>query len=136
MNSLRRFFINEVLEKQQSVDLEGPSAKYVVDEMEINNHWNTEIAKMRENRTLEMKNDRSKHILKSLERQKEFHILKKQDVNEKVQRIDEESKSFITRDLLDQAIEYALGNPTSYDYCIDSKGNSISKDSKCPEKYN
>lgn len=124
MNSLRRFLIQEVLAKQQSAALDRPSAEDMTDEIEINRQWNSEIAKMREKRILETKETRREHILTSLEKQKEIKNQRLTMLNEKVKRIEKETKSFITRDALDISIEHALANPISFDYYIDSKGNA------------
>lgn len=127
MNSLRRFLIQEVTAKQQSLALDKPLAEEMTDEIEINMQWNSEIAKMREKRILETKEDRREHIMTSLEKQKEIKQKRLVLLNEKVKKIEEESKSFITRDLLETSIEHALANPISFDFCIDTKGNSSLK---------
>jgi small subunit ribosomal protein S26 len=122
MNSLRRFLIQEVMAKEQSAAFDRPSAEDISEEIEINNQWNSEIAKMREMRLLDVKEKRKEQILLSLERQKERTDQRLNILNEKVKKIEQESKTFITRDLLDVAIEKALANPVSFDYCIDLKG--------------
>lgn len=121
MNSLRRFLIHEVVAKQQR-GLEGPSAEDIKDEIEINRQWNSEIAQMRQTRILLVKEDRKEQIMLSLERQREINNERLNILSEKVKKIEEESKSFITRELLDQSIEHALANPVNFDSCIDSKG--------------
>lgn len=123
MNSLRRFLINEVAAKQQYLASDRPSAEDMSKEIEINLQWNAEIEKMREKRNFETREARREHILSSLEKQKKINDKRFNNLSEKVKKIDQESKSFITGDNLDVSIEHALANPTTFDFCIDSKGD-------------
>jgi len=65
--------------------------------------------------------------LSSLEIQKKINDKKFNALSEKFQKIEIESKSFITKDALDISIEYALANPISFDFYIDAKGGASIK---------
>lgn len=126
MNSLRRFLIQEVSVKHQKIALDRPSAEDITDEIEINRKWNLEIAEMREYRFDEMKKQRKDQILSSLQRQNIVKEEKLYILQDKVKKIEEQSKSFIAQDHLDNAINQTLANPVNFDYSINSKGEKFS----------
>lgn len=134
INSLRRFLIKEALGKQDSVALDRPSAEDITKELEINKKWNTEIAELREKRVAQIRDERKTQIVASLARKKEYEDSSVRKIKDTVAKIDEQSRTFITRDMIDKSIEYCLTAPKSYEYCIDSKGNII--DSKAEEPNN
>lgn len=103
----------------------------------INAQWNQEIAKGRIVR-VEQENERKREeILLNLEKRKLREELILQQVEGKVKIEQEASKTFITRETIDQAIEVALANPLDFNFSIDTHGKrsdvkekEVSKESK------
>ena len=132
MRSLRAFFREEVEQKKAvtSDDHIVVSAEQEEAEFQrmksINDEWNLEISKIRDARVAQENAERREFIagrveLKKVRDQEEYELIEKRVRNEK-----ENSKTFITRDNIDQAIEFALANPVDYNFSIDLQGNIYS----------
>ncbi|CAO1411510.1 unnamed protein product [Diamesa serratosioi] len=129
MRSLRAFFREEVEQKKAvtSDDHIVVSAEQEEAEFQrmksINDEWNMEITKIRDARLAKEYEERREFIAERVE----LKIARDQEQYEKIeQRVrneKENSKSFITRDNIDQAIEFALANPVDYNFSIDLQGN-------------
>jgi small subunit ribosomal protein S26 len=104
----------------------------------INDSWNKDIAKMRTLRVEEDNEKRREEIMMNIEKKKERQESLKKSVEEQIKGEQRAAEGFITRENIDQAIERALANPTSYNYCIDmdgtKKGDSIKEEPKSPEQ--
>lgn len=138
MRSLRAFFREEVEQKKAvtSDDHIVVSAEQEEAEFQrmksINDQWNMEITKIRDARIAKENTERREFITGRVElkktRDEEAHELIEQRVRDEK----ENSKSFITRDNIDQAIEFALANPVDYNFSIDLQGNIHSATSEKP----
>ncbi|KAG5680399.1 hypothetical protein PVAND_009908 [Polypedilum vanderplanki] len=126
INSLRRYLIKEVEEKKKNREMNATPADEEAEFqrcLAINESWNQDIAKMRTLRIEEENEKRREQILINIENKVERQQKQKEIVEEKIKREQKAAESFITRENIDQAIERALANPISYDFCIDLDGN-------------
>lgn len=102
--------------------------------LEINNNWNKKIAEERQQRLAEELEMTKKYVDRKLEafrERKEDHL---EQVDALIRGEKEKSKTFITREKLDEAIEYALANPIDYNYSIDLNRNMYHGRLTRPEK--
>lgn len=140
MRSLRAFFREEVEQKKAvtSDDHIVVSAEQEEAEFQrmksINDQWNMEITKVRDARIAKENEERREFIagrveLKKVRDQEEYESIEQRVRNEK-----ENSKTFITRENIDQAIEFALANPVDYNFSIDLQGNIYSASSEKPNE--
>jgi small subunit ribosomal protein S26 len=84
---------------------------------------NARVARLREERMREEEqNMKAQMIVEEMKRQEEIKLRSK-NIDEEVRIEIERSKTYITRDTLDAALEEALANPVTYDYAIDVNGN-------------
>lgn len=139
VSSVRRFLINELAEKKKSIALQETPADEEAEYqrcLAINTQWNLEIAKLRDIRINEENEKRREQILINIENKKARDEDIKRKIEEKVLKVKEESKTFITRENIDQAIEHALANPINYNFSIDLQGNKSTDKSneEKPEK--
>jgi small subunit ribosomal protein S26 len=125
MNSIRRFFINELeANKEKQAKLETPADEEAEFQrcLALNEQWNLEIAKNRDVRVNEMNEKRREQILKNLEGRVARAETLEQKIEEKVRKQKDASSSFITQDHVDKAIENALASPVSFNFSIDLQG--------------
>ncbi|XP_058822903.1 small ribosomal subunit protein mS26 [Topomyia yanbarensis] len=141
MKAVRRFLMDEVealklvsragmvLQTPEEIEAEWEQAQ------RINEEWNREVAENRDKRLSEEREQRKKYVLERLlakeQRDQERHELVKTRVQAEI----EQSKSFITRENIDQAIELALVQPISYNFALDLDGN-IHRGEKTPVQTN
>ncbi|XP_055905043.1 probable 28S ribosomal protein S26, mitochondrial [Eupeodes corollae] len=91
--------------------------------LNLNKEWNDQIAAER-NLRLEKENAAKREYIKErLELAKEREEDRLQRIEEIVRKEKEASKTFITRENIDQAIETALANPLDFNFSIDLRGN-------------
>lgn len=125
MRSVRAWFRDEVENKKLMV---AQSLTPADEEAEfqrcssINEQWNLEISKKRDARVSAENAERRAHIQKTLIYKAEKAKQVTEQVDEIVRKQKEASKTFITRDNVDKAIEEALANPTDYNFSIDLQG--------------
>uniref|UniRef100_A0A8D9AYY5 Small ribosomal subunit protein mS26 n=1 Tax=Cacopsylla melanoneura TaxID=428564 RepID=A0A8D9AYY5_9HEMI len=89
----------------------------------LNAEWNAEVAAEREQRLAIEKEEKVIQIVaeKEAKKQKESEDLERAE--QAVQAEIENSKTFITRDNIDQYIEQALSSHIDYNFAIDKEGN-------------
>jgi hypothetical protein len=58
-------------------------------------------------------------------RKKGYEVFSVKIIKETVEKIDKESKKFITRDVLYLSIENCMANPKTYDFYINSNANIL-----------
>ncbi|CAD7005751.1 unnamed protein product [Ceratitis capitata] len=129
MRSLRQYLREEVLRLNVTTTADHIVLTPEQEEAEFqrcmqeNEAWNQKIAVERNERLQRELEEKAVEIRQRLEaaRIREEERLERAD--EVVRREIELSKSFITRDKLDTAIEQALANPVDYNFSLDLKGN-------------
>ncbi|EDS29971.1 mitochondrial ribosomal protein S26 [Culex quinquefasciatus] len=129
MKAVRRFLIDEVeafkLVSRAGMVIQTPEeAEAEWKEVQrINEEWNRSVAEVREKRLAEEREQRKTFILERLVAKEARDQERQERVEARVRAEKEQGKTFITRDNIDQAIERALVQPTSYNFAIDSNGN-------------
>ncbi|CAO1397702.1 unnamed protein product [Diamesa hyperborea] len=132
MRSLRAFFREEVEQKKAvtSDDHIVVSAEQEEAEFQrmksINDQWNMEITKVRDARIAKENEERREFIAGRVELKKVREQVEYESIEQRVRNEKENSKTFITRDNIDEAIEFALANPVDYNFSIDLQGNIYS----------
>lgn len=126
MRSLRTFFREEVarkravfVESQTPADEEAEYQRCSA----LNEDWNLEISKIRNERIAKENAERREYIQSRLERKKVREQMQYEAVEAKVREEKENSATFVTRSNIDQAIEHALANPVDHNFSIDLQGN-------------
>uniref|UniRef100_A0A1A9X0Z4 Small ribosomal subunit protein mS26 n=1 Tax=Glossina brevipalpis TaxID=37001 RepID=A0A1A9X0Z4_9MUSC len=129
MRSLRRYLIeeNQRIAETTTTDHFVLTAEQEEEEfhrcLQENEKWNKEINTIRELRLAKEREERKIYVEEKLqlaEERKEEHM---QRIESLVRKEKELSKTFITREKLDEAIEYALANPVDYNFALDIQGN-------------
>jgi small subunit ribosomal protein S26 len=136
MRSIRLFFRQEVKRKEQIVAQELTPADEEAEFQRcssINDQWNLEIAKIRNERLAKENAERAEFIKSRLEAKKIRDEENLRKVDAIVKREKELAPTFVTRDNIDEAIEKALANPSDYNFSIDLQG-AIYKGSERPGK--
>ncbi|EDS31569.1 mitochondrial ribosomal protein, S26 [Culex quinquefasciatus] len=129
LSAVRRFLIDEVeafkLVSRAGMVIQTPEeAEAEWEEVQrINEEWNRSVAEVREKRLAEEREQRKTFILERLVAKEARDQERQERVEARVRAEKEQGKTFITRDNIDQAIERALVQPTSYNFAIDSNGN-------------
>uniref|UniRef100_A0A8D8AZS6 Small ribosomal subunit protein mS26 n=1 Tax=Culex pipiens TaxID=7175 RepID=A0A8D8AZS6_CULPI len=129
IKAVRRFLIDEVeafkLVSRAGMVIQTPEeAEAEWEEVQrINEEWNRSVAEVREKRLAEEREQRKTFILERLVAKEARDQERQERVEARVRAEKEQGKTFITRDNIDQAIERALVQPTSYNFAIDSNGN-------------
>uniref|UniRef100_A0A8D8B0S0 Small ribosomal subunit protein mS26 n=1 Tax=Culex pipiens TaxID=7175 RepID=A0A8D8B0S0_CULPI len=129
MKAVRRFLIDEVeafkLVSRAGMVIQTPEeAEAEWEEVQrINEEWNRSVAEVREKRLAEEREQRKTFILERLVAKEARDQERAERVEARVRAEKEQGKTFITRENIDQAIERALVQPTSYNFAIDSNGN-------------
>uniref|UniRef100_A0A2S2NED2 Small ribosomal subunit protein mS26 n=1 Tax=Schizaphis graminum TaxID=13262 RepID=A0A2S2NED2_SCHGA len=93
--------------------------------MDINDNWNAEVALEREQRLANEREARREEILAQLIEKEEEKKKKLEAVEEIIRLEKEKSKTYITIDNIDEAIEKALDNVVDHKYALDLAGNII-----------
>lgn len=125
MRSVRAFFRDEVQRKKQIVAQELTPADEEAEFQRcsaINEEWNLEIAKIRNERIIKENAERAEFIKSRLEAKKIRDKERIDKADEMVRREKANAPSFITSANIDQAIEEALANPVDFNFSIDLQG--------------
>ncbi|XP_013108427.1 small ribosomal subunit protein mS26 [Stomoxys calcitrans] len=88
-----------------------------------NENWNQEIALIREARLAKERQTKVDYVQERLRLAEQREEEKMEKIEDLVRKQKELSKTFITRDNLDAAIEQAIANPIDYNFSIDLQGN-------------
>lgn len=91
--------------------------------VDINATWNAKIAKERDQRLAKEREEKVAYVQERLEARQLREEERREQANLRVLREIESSKTFITRENLDAAIETALANPVDHNFAIDLAGN-------------
>ncbi|XP_059051767.1 small ribosomal subunit protein mS26 [Achroia grisella] len=131
MRAIRRFYHEEMIKEKstRSSSSSEMSQKLEAEDWEqcvkINDNWNAQVALEREERR---KNELAKMEEYALARME----AKDRELKEKIEKVSQEiriqkelSKTFITPENLDEAIDHALANPIDYNFAIDLHGNQF-----------
>jgi len=89
----------------------------------INDKWNAEIAKQREIRIAEMREQRKEEILQKLIRHKKKKMQMMEKIDENIKKAKMEAPTFITEENIDEAIEECLANVIDHNRALDLEGN-------------
>jgi small subunit ribosomal protein S26 len=104
----------------------------------INQEWNGKVALERNARLLREAEDQRLLIAQRLEQKMQRDLDRVESIEERVRLEKERSKTFITEQNIDAAIEHALANPVDYNFAIDLQGQlyhgrTTTPDEKKPE---
>lgn len=89
----------------------------------INDEWNKKIKIVRDERHVKDMDAAKDEAFRRIDERNEIKRKMLENVEEIVRKEKEASKTFITPDNIDAAIEHALANPVDYNYSIDLEGN-------------
>ncbi|XP_017863592.1 PREDICTED: probable 28S ribosomal protein S26, mitochondrial [Drosophila arizonae] len=131
LRSVRQYLREEVVRQQETSTADHIVLTPEQEEaefqrcVEVNAAWNAKIAKEREVRLAKEREEKVAYVQERLEAGKLREEERRERANERVRYEIEQSKTFITRENLDEAIETALANPVDYNFAIDLAGNMI-----------
>ncbi|KAH8376505.1 hypothetical protein KR200_006870 [Drosophila serrata] len=91
--------------------------------LDVNAAWNATIAKEREARLAKEREEKVAYVQERLEALQVREEERREQANKRVLREIELSKTYITKENLDAAIEAALANPVDHNFAIDLAGN-------------
>uniref|UniRef100_A0A1L8ECS9 Small ribosomal subunit protein mS26 n=1 Tax=Haematobia irritans TaxID=7368 RepID=A0A1L8ECS9_HAEIR len=100
--------------------------------LQENEKWNREVALIREARLAKERQAKAEYVQERLSLAEEREEERMQKIEALVRKQKELSKTFITRENLDAAIEHALANPIDYNFSIDLQGNMYRGRSNTP----
>ncbi|KAJ8382576.1 hypothetical protein SKAU_G00033540 [Synaphobranchus kaupii] len=134
VRALRFEFKEEVLQQKYEQEVGSKAeerAKQEADRHRALMAWNdTENLRLRKLREIRVLKEREDEKLKEVElaalREKKMESFVKEKEQEILQ-LEEESKTFITMENLDQRIEEALDNPKNYNFAIDKEGRVVNR---------
>ena len=90
---------------------------------ELNDKWNAEISLIRNDRLEKLAKDRADNALRIME-EKEYQQEESREIIQELVRAEKEAaKTFIKRENIEEAIDYALANPTNFNFAIDISRN-------------
>lgn len=89
----------------------------------INNEWNAEVAKLREDRLAETREKQREIILQKLLEEEQRREEEKKKIDEQIRKAKQEAATFITADNIDTAIEECLTNIINHNRALDLEGN-------------
>ncbi|EDW19072.1 probable 28S ribosomal protein S26, mitochondrial [Drosophila mojavensis] len=139
LRSVRQYLREEVVRQQETSTADHIVLTPEQEEaefqrcVEVNNAWNAKIAKEREVRLAKEREEKVAYVQERLEAGKLREEERRERANERVRYEIEQSKTFITRENLDEAIETALANPVDHNFAIDLAGNMIKGRSTQPQ---
>ncbi|EDV39264.1 uncharacterized protein Dana_GF24580 [Drosophila ananassae] len=129
LRSVRQFLREEVVRHEETstadhivLTPEQEEAEFLKC-VDINATWNAKIAKERDQRLAKEREDKVAYVQERLEARQLREEERREQANLRVLREIESSKTFITRENLDAAIETALANPVDHNFAIDLAGN-------------
>ncbi|XP_050679603.1 probable 28S ribosomal protein S26, mitochondrial [Leptidea sinapis] len=129
MRAVRKFYTDDMVKEKSTLEsaTSEMSQRLEAEEWqrceELNEKWNKQIATEREERRkkeLSEMEDFALARMEAIDREKRERVEK---ASEQIKREKELSETFISREKLEEAIDYALANPVDYNYAIDLKGN-------------
>lgn len=126
---MRQFLREEVLRQQETSTADHIVLTPEKEEEEFqrcldeNAAWNAKIASEREVRLAKEREAKVAYVQERLDAHKLIKEERLEQANKRIQYEIQQSKTFITHDNLDQAIEVALANPVDYNFAIDMAGN-------------
>ncbi|XP_053659524.1 probable 28S ribosomal protein S26, mitochondrial [Anopheles marshallii] len=129
MKAVRNFLRDEVeaykLVSRAGLVLQTPEQEEAEwqEALRRNDEWNQQTAAKREERLAVERAARKEYILERIVLKEQREINKKEQVEAKVRMEKELSKTFITRENIDKAIELALVQPTTFNFALDRDGN-------------
>ncbi|XP_016956189.1 probable 28S ribosomal protein S26, mitochondrial [Drosophila biarmipes] len=91
--------------------------------LDANAAWNAAIAKERDQRLAKEREEKVAYVQERLEARQVREEERREQANQRVLLEIERSKTYITRENLDAAIETALANPVDHNFAIDLAGN-------------
>ncbi|XP_016983172.1 probable 28S ribosomal protein S26, mitochondrial [Drosophila rhopaloa] len=91
--------------------------------MDANAAWNATIAKERDQRLAKEREEKVAYVQERLDARQVREEERREQANQRVLLEIELSKSYITKENLDAAIETALANPVDHNFAIDLAGN-------------
>lgn len=127
MKSLRVYFSNKT--KQLSTgdeviaELERREEEHHLNCILINEEWNRNIAQVREARVAKEREEAIEKALKEVELSKQEEQKIKAEAQALIRKEMEKSKSYITAENIDEAIEKALFDVKDFNFSIDLEGN-------------
>uniref|UniRef100_A0A182NSF4 Small ribosomal subunit protein mS26 n=1 Tax=Anopheles dirus TaxID=7168 RepID=A0A182NSF4_9DIPT len=101
-----------------------------------NDEWNQQTAVKRDERLAQERAARKEYILERLVLKEQREMDKLEQIEAKVRVEKEQSKTFITRENIDKAIELALVQPTTYNFALDRDGNLHRAADSTPKETN
>ncbi|KAH8309882.1 hypothetical protein KR067_011329 [Drosophila pandora] len=129
LRSVRQFLREEVVRHEETstadhivLTPEQEEAEFLKC-VDINATWNAKIAKERDQRLAKEREEKVAYVQERLEARQLREEERREQANLRVLREIESSKTFITRENLDAAIETALANPVDHNFAIDLAGN-------------
>lgn len=140
MKAVRRFLMDEVeaskLVSRAGMIIQTPEEEAAEWEevQRINEDWNRKVGEVRDKRLAEEREQRRNFILERLVAKEQREQENRERVEERVRLEKEMSKTYITRDNIDKAIEMALVQPVSYNFAIDLNGNIHRNEEQNQEK--
>ncbi|XP_052865819.1 probable 28S ribosomal protein S26, mitochondrial [Anopheles cruzii] len=129
MKAVRSFLRDEVeaskLVSRAGMVLQTPEEEEAEwqEALQRNDEWNRQTAAVRDDRLAAERAARKEYILERLVAKEHREADKREKVEQLVRAEKEQSKTFITRENIDKAIELALVQPTSYNFALDRDGN-------------
>ncbi|XP_017111993.1 probable 28S ribosomal protein S26, mitochondrial [Drosophila elegans] len=91
--------------------------------LDVNAAWNATIAKERDQRLAKEREEKVAYVQERLDARQVREEERKEQANQRVLLEIERSKTYITKETLDAAIETALANPVDHNFAIDLAGN-------------
>lgn len=126
---MRQFLREEVLRQQETSTADHIVLTPEKEEEEFqrclneNAAWNAKIAGERDVRLAKEREEKVAYVQERLDAHKLIEEERLEQADKRIQYEIQQSKTFITYENLDQAIEVALANPVDYNYAIDMAGN-------------
>ncbi|KAL7732947.1 hypothetical protein ACLKA6_002761 [Drosophila palustris] len=129
LRSVRQYLREEVIHNQETSTADHIVLTPEQEEaefqhcMDVNAAWNAKIASERDARLAKEREEKVAYVQERLDAGKLRDEERRERVNERIRQEIEASKTFVTRDNLDEAIETALANPVDHNFAIDGAGN-------------
>ncbi|GBP11683.1 Probable 28S ribosomal protein S26, mitochondrial [Eumeta japonica] len=128
MRAIRRFYYDELQREERSLRSATSEEMMRLEAEEwtrcetVNAHWNETVRHAREQRRLQRQKEMEERALERIEATDAELRRRLEHAASLIKKEKELSKTFITADNLDAAIEHAMANPISYNFAIDLQG--------------
>ncbi|XP_063221192.1 small ribosomal subunit protein mS26 [Bacillus rossius redtenbacheri] len=124
MKALSNYFKEELAKyEEQAVKDISSDDKIHEEAMKLNNEWNAQVAKLRDERLAKESEERKKVILENLIAAEQLEKENLSRIEERIRKEKVNAKMFITAENIDEAIENALSSEVDYNFAIDLEGN-------------